>query len=365
MFEKLQKRLILRALAPIFWLGINLLPLYFVDWKNRLPAMQNAPIETETRILVIGALGQIGTDLVEVLREKHGASQVVAADLRQPDQPAGPFAQLDVTHRDQLRDVLTEHRITQVYNLAAILSAKGEQNPLMAWEINMQGLLNTLELAREGLIERLFWPSSIAVFGHHAPKHDTPQHTTTDPTTVYGISKLAGERWCAYYHQKYGVDVRSIRYPGLVGYKALPGGGTTDYAVEIFHAALAKGRYTSFLRADSALPMMFMPDAIRGTIELMEAPKEQIHVRSAYNLQGFSFTPAELTEAIRAELPEFQCDYQPDFRQAIADSWPSSLDDQTARQDWGWQPEFDLAEMTRVMLSEVEKRYFSLVVEGR
>lgn len=326
--------------------------------------MQFEAFNPYTRILVIGALGQIGTELLEELRNRHGVENVVAADLRKPDSAVGPFAQLDVTDREQLRRVLEEYKIGQVYHLAAILSAKGEQNPVMAWDINMQGLLNVLELAREGLIERLFWPSSIAVFGPLAPKDGTPQHTVTDPTTVYGISKLAGERWCAYYHKKYGVDVRSIRYPGLIGYKALPGGGTTDYSVEIFHAAVNKGPYTSFLAEDTILPMMFMPDAIRATIELMEAPAEAIRVRSAYNLQGFSFSPEELTKSIQKFLPDFTCGYEPDFRQEIANSWPHQIDDSAARGDWGWQPEYDLNSMAEVMLREVKARFGKAAAVG-
>ncbi len=312
-------------------------------------------------ILVTGALGQVGSELVDALRAKYGPEQVIASDRRQPEGSVGRFAQLDVTDGDALRDLVERQGITQIYHLAAILSARGEQNPTQAWDINMQSLLNVLEVARHTALKRVFWPSSIAVFGPHAPKQQTPQDTITDPTTVYGISKLAGERWCAYYHQKYGVDVRGIRYPGLIGYQALPGGGTTDYAVEIFHEALERGRYTAFLRADSRLPMMFMPDAIRGTIELMEAPAERIQVRSAYNLQGLSFTPAELTEAIQTHLPAFTCTYAPDFRQEIAASWPSSLDDEAARRDWDWQPTYDLPAMAEVMLKEVRARHLTAV----
>jgi nucleoside-diphosphate-sugar epimerase len=310
-------------------------------------------------MLVTGALGQIGSELVQALRLRHGVEQVLATDIRQPANVEGPFHLLDVTDRAALMALVREEGITQIYHLAAILSARGEQNPTEAWDINMGSLLNVLEVARQAPLDQVFWPSSIAVFGPSAPKDGTPQQTITDPSTVYGISKLAGERWCAYYHRRYGVDVRSIRYPGLIGYQGLPGGGTTDYAVEIFHAALRQGHYTSFLAADTALPMLFMPDAIRGTIELMEAPSHQIQVRDAYNLQGLTFTPAELTQAIAAHRPGFHCDYAPDFRQAIADSWPSRLIDEAARHDWGWQPHYDLAGMTEMMLTEVAARYAS------
>jgi nucleoside-diphosphate-sugar epimerase len=312
-------------------------------------------------ILVTGALGQIGSELVDALRLRYGREQVLASDIRQPIDQAGPFHQLDVTDREALRTLVEQEKVTQIFHLAAILSAKGEQHPTLAWDINMGSLLNVLEVAHHSSVGRVFWPSSIAVFGPAAPKDRTPQQTITDPTTVYGISKLAGERWCAYYHAKFGVDVRSIRYPGLIGYQGLPGGGTTDYAVEIFHAALQQGRYTSFLSAESPLPMMFMPDAIRGTIELMEAAAERIQVRDAYNLQGMTFTPAELAACIAQQVPGFTISYEPDFRQSIADSWPARLDDGAARQDWGWQPEYDLAAMTEVMLREVQVRFFDPV----
>lgn len=323
--------------------------------------MDSLPSPTPPCILVTGALGQIGSELVDALRLRYGREQVLASDIRQPIDQPGPFHQLDVTDREALRALVEQEKVTQIFHLAAILSAKGEQNPPLAWDINMGSLLNVLEVARHTSVERVFWPSSIAVFGPATPKDGTPQQTITDPTTVYGISKLAGERWCAYYHAKFGVDVRSIRYPGLIGYKGLPGGGTTDYAVEIFHAALRHGTYTSFLPADSSLPMMFMPDAIRGTIELMEAAAEHIQVRDAYNLQGMTFTPAELAACIARQVPGFAISYQPDFRQVIADSWPTRLDDRAAQQDWRWQPEYDLAAMTEVMLREVRARFFDPV----
>jgi nucleoside-diphosphate-sugar epimerase len=313
---------------------------------------------TSPRILVTGALGQIGSELIIALRARYGTDQVLASDIREPAQSSGPFHQLDVTNREAMLALVEREGITQIYHLAAILSAKGEQNPTLAWDINMGSLLNVLEVARHSGVERIFWPSSIAVFGPGTPKDGTPQQTITDPTTVYGISKLAGEGWCAYYRAKFGIDVRSIRYPGLIGYQGLPGGGTTDYAVEIFHAALRDGQYTCSLEADTALPMMFMPDAIRATLELMEASQEKIQVRDAYNLQGITFTPAELAAAISEEIHAFSCRYEPDFRQQIANNWPARLDDQAAREDWNWKPDYDLAAMTQEMLREVRSRFF-------
>lgn len=316
--------------------------------------MMTGQDETFTEnILVIGALGQIGQELTAALRQTYGSARVIAADLRLPEHSEGPFLQLSVLDRDALFDALRSHQISTVYNLAAILSAKGEQDPQTAWQINMEGLLNTLEAGRLGLVKQIFWPSSIAVFGPTTPRDLTPQQTVMEPSTVYGISKLAGERWCEYYHRRYGVDVRSLRYPGLIGYKSLPGGGTTDYAVEIFHEALRTGHYTCFLREDAALPMMYMSDAIRATIELMQAPAEKIQVRSAYNLAGISFTPAEIAAEIRTHLPGFICEYAPDFRQEIAASWPRSIDDSKAGEDWGWRPEWDLTAMCADMLHQV------------
>jgi nucleoside-diphosphate-sugar epimerase len=306
------------------------------------------------KILVIGALGQIGQALTTALRAKYGNNQVIATDLRQPDHGSnGPFEVLNVLDRQALFHLIVDKQVSVVYNLAAILSAKGEQDPIQAWEINMNGLLNTLEAGRELKLKRIFWPSSIAVFGKNTPRELTPQLTVTDPETIYGISKLAGERWCAYYHQRYGLDVRSLRYPGLISYEALPGGGTTDYAVAIFHEAIKHAAYTCYLRHDTPLPMMYMPDAIRATLELMEAPASAIRYRDSYNLQGMTFTPEELATAIRVHIPQLEMTYSPDFRQAIADSWPSNIDDQASRSDWGWKPAYGLAEMAAEMITQL------------
>lgn len=309
------------------------------------------PASTD-RVLVIGSSGQIGTELVQRLKEIYGDDCVIASDLKTPDHFNGIFEPLDVTDKLALAALVEKHQITQIYLLAALLSATGEQRPLFAWELNMNSLLYVLELAREKKL-RVYWPSSIAAFGPNTPKDHTPQHTIMEPSTVYGFSKLAGERWCEYYFNKYGVDVRSLRYPGLIGWKSAPGGGTTDYAVHIFHEALEKGSYTSFLSETTRLPMMYMPDAIEATVKLMLAPAEQIKVRSSYNLAGFSFTPKELAAEIRRHIPDFTIDYAPDFRQAIADSWPASIDDSAAQNDWGWKPQFDLAAMTNDMLQNL------------
>ncbi len=303
------------------------------------------------RILVIGANGQIGSELVDALAQQHGSENVVATDVRAPAQPSRTaFETLDVLDAARVRDVVARHRIGEVYHLAAMLSATAEAHPQKAWSLNVGGLMNVLELAREGAIERLFWPSSIAVFGPHSPARDTPQLTVMDPQTMYGISKQAGESLCAYYHAKFGVDVRSLRYPGVVSYKTAPGGGTTDYAIEIFHAAQRGECYRCFLAPATRLPMIYMPDAVRATLELMHARAADIRVRTAYNLAGVSFTPAELADAIRARVPEFRIAYAPDFRQAIAESWPQSIDDADARRDWGWVPRFGLDELTDDML---------------
>lgn len=312
-----------------------------------------------SKILVIGACGQIGTELVLSLRQKYGVEQVIASDLK--EMPTGkfldgPYVQVDVLNREQLRSYIQSAQIEQVYLLAALLSATAEKNPDFAWKLNMEGLFTILDLAKEGHIKRIFWPSSIAVFGPTTPKQQTPQLTIMEPTTVYGISKLAGERWCAYYHAKFDVDVRSIRYPGLISHTSMPGGGTTDYAVDIFYHAKKYGKYTSFLRQDSALPMMYMEDAIRATIELMEAPKEEVKIRSGYNLSGLSFTPATLAAEIQKHLPAFQISYEPDFRQQIADSWPDSIDDTAAQNDWHWKAKFDLPNMVKEMLMHVDEQ---------
>ena len=309
------------------------------------------------KILIIGAGGQIGTELVLELRNRFGNESVIAADLKEicpPKLANGPYIQLDILNREMVRNYIIEKQITEVYLLAALLSATAEKNPDFAWKLNMEGLFTILDLAKEGHIKKIFWPSSIAVFGPTTPVDETPQFTIMEPTTVYGISKQAGERWCEYYFTKFGVDVRSIRYPGLISHTSLPGGGTTDYAVDIFYHAKKTGNYTSFLKEDTALPMMFMEDAIRATIELMEAPGEHVKIRSSYNLAGISFTPSQLAKAIQTEIPEFKITYAPDFRQAIADSWPNSIDDSRAKTDWGWNEKFGLSEMVNVMLKHVD-----------
>ncbi len=310
-----------------------------------------------SNVLVIGAGGQIGTELVLALRKKHGEQNVVAADIKIECPPlltGGPYVQMDVLNRDAVRNYIIYKGFDEVYLLAALLSATAEKNPDFAWKLNMEGLFTILDLAKEGHIKRIFWPSSIAVFGPTTPADQTPQTTVMEPTTVYGISKLAGERWCEYYHSKFGVDVRSIRYPGLISYKSLPGGGTTDYAVDIFYKAKAVKSFTSFLSEDTALPMMFMDDAIRATIELMNAPSESIKIRSAYNLGGISFTPKQLGEAITKVIPDFQISYAPDFRQEIADSWPNSIDDSEAKKDWNWKHQYDLEGLVNIMLANVD-----------
>lgn len=311
-----------------------------------------------SKILIIGACGQIGTELTLALRERWGNDQVIASDIREGSaelMSSGPFELADATDQGRLAQLVQEYDIEEVYLMAAMLSATAEKVPMKAWSLNMNSLFHVLDLAREGKIKKIFWPSSIAVFGPTTPKEDTPQVTIMEPTTVYGISKQAGERWCEYYFKKFGVDVRSIRYPGLISYKALPGGGTTDYAVEIYHQALETGQYTSFLGKDTALPMMFMEDAIRGTMMLMEAPADAVKVRSSYNLSALSFTPEVLAKEIQNHIPTFEISYEPDFRQGIADSWPSSIDDSSARKDWNWQHEFDLSRMTAVMLEGVQR----------
>ncbi len=301
--------------------------------------------------LVIGANGQIGTDLVEGLVDIYGIENVVASDIRESKLPVDiAFEQIDVLDTDALKKAIVAHDIDEVYLLAALLSATGEKKPLFAWELNMQGLLNILELAKEGVIKKIFWPSSIAVFGPTTPREHTPQVTIMEPSTVYGISKLAGERWCEYYHNKYGVDVRSIRYPGLISYKAEPGGGTTDYAVDIFHKAIKEGKYTCYLKEDTYLPMMYMDDAIHATISLMQSPSSSIKVRSSYNVSGISFSPAEIAAEVAKLVPDFIIDYEIDFRQSIADSWPKSIDDDIAKDQWGWSNKTDLATMSKKMI---------------
>ncbi len=305
------------------------------------------------KILVIGACGQIGVELTTELRRLYGSNNVIASDLRDEHEllkGTGPYISCDVMNKEMLHVLIIRHNITQVYLLAAILSATGEKNPALAWHINMQSLLNVLEIAKEENLTKIYWPSSIAVFGPTSPREHTPQHTIIEPTTVYGISKYAGERWCEYYFKHYGVDVRSLRYPGLISYKSAPGGGTTDYAIEIYIQALRDKDYQCFLSEETYLPMMYMPDAIRATIELMEAPKEKITIRSSYNLSAMSFSPKEIGQSITKHIPEFQLTYKPDFRQQIATSWPMSIDDSKAQADWGWKPHYDLDMMTEDML---------------
>jgi nucleoside-diphosphate-sugar epimerase len=309
-------------------------------------------------ILVIGACGQIGAELVPALRQAYGDFHVLATDLRKPAaefESDGPYEQLDVLDRRAISSLITRYDITQVYLLAATLSATGEKQPRKAWDLNMESLLNILELAKDQRLAKIFWPSSIAVFGPGAPRKNCSQQTLPDPTTVYGISKVAGEHWCQYYSRKYNVDTRGLRYPGLISHKTAPGGGTTDYAVDIFHQALSTQHYTCFLEPDARLPMMYMPDAIRATLELMDAPMASLSVRTAYNLAAMSFTPAELAAAITQYIPEFRIDYAPDYRQSIADSWPGSIDDTPARRDWGWDHQFELRATVRDMLLHLAK----------
>ncbi|HET7896137.1 MAG TPA: NAD-dependent epimerase/dehydratase family protein [Flavisolibacter sp.] len=310
------------------------------------------------KILVIGASGQIGVELTLALRKMYGEANVIASDLREQNpllQGTGPYVSIDVMNKEMLHVQVIRQGVTQIYLLAAILSATGEKNPGLAWHLNMQGLLNVLDIAREEKLTKVYWPSSIAVFGPTSPKVACPQKTIIEPTTVYGISKYAGEFWCNYYFNKYGVDVRSLRYPGLISYKSAPGGGTTDYAVEIFHEALEEKHYDCFLEKDTYLPMMYMPDAIRATIELMEAPSENIRERTSYNLSAISFSPEEIAAEIRQHIPDFSISYAPDYRQTIANSWPQSIDDSSARNDWGWKHEFDLVAMTKDMLDNLRK----------
>lgn len=310
------------------------------------------------KLLVIGASGQIGVELTLALRKIYGASNVVASDLREENEllhGTGPYVSLDVMNKEMLHVQVIRQGITQIYLLAAILSATGEKNPNLAWHLNMQGLLNVLDIAKEEKLAKVYWPSSIAVFGPTSPKKNCPQQTIIEPITVYGISKYAGEFWCNYFFNKYAVDVRSLRYPGLISYKSSPGGGTTDYAIEIFHEALEVQHYNCFLENDTFLPMMYMPDAIRATIELMEAPSEQIKVRTSYNISAMSFSPQEIAEEIKKHISAFSINYAPDYRQTIANSWPQSIDDSVARSDWGWKPQYDLSKMTADMLENLKK----------
>lgn len=312
----------------------------------------------DTKILIIGANGQLGSVLTTELIKKYGEDNVIASDLTKPQDYQGElFEIIDATDQDRIATVVKENDINQIYHLAAILSAKGEANPLQTWDINMKTLFNVLEVARLNNIDRVFFPSSIAVFGDRAPLNNTPDEAYLNPATVYGISKAAGENWAQYYFHKYGVDVRSLRYPGVIGYQSLPGGGTTDYAVEIYHKAVLETEFVCFLKEDAQLPMIFMEDAIRATIELMEAPKENITVRTSYNLAGTSFSPRDVESEIKCFFPDFKVKYEPDFRQKIAEKWPKSIDDSSAQRDWGWKPEYDLKAITSIMLSELNKKY--------
>ena len=311
------------------------------------------------KILVIGASGQIGVELTLALRKIYGNANVVASDLREENEllkGSGPYVSLDVMNKEMLHVQVIRQGITQIYLLAAILSATGEKNPNLAWNLNMQGLLNVLDIAREEKLQKVYWPSSVAVFGLTSPKSNCPQQTVIEPITVYGISKYAGEFWCNYYNRRFGVDVRSIRYPGLISYKSAPGGGTTDYAVEIYFEAVENKKYECFLREDTYLPMMYMPDAINATIQLMEAPADRISVHTSYNLAGISFSPKEIAAAIKKRIPEFEIEYKPDYRQAIADSWPASLDDSVARRDWNCKYDYDLEKITDDMLLSLKNR---------
>ncbi len=309
------------------------------------------------KILVIGASGQIGVELTLALRKIYGNANVIASDLREQNpllEGTGPYVSLDVMNKEMLHVQVIRQNVTQIYLLAAILSATGEKNPNLAWNLNMQGLLNVLDIAREEKLHKVYWPSSIAVFGPTSPKINCPQQTIIEPITVYGISKYAGEFWCNYYHQRWGVDIRSLRYPGLISYKSAPGGGTTDYAIEIFYEALENKKYECFLKEDTYLPMMYMPDAIKATIELMEAPAQNISIHTSYNISGMSFSPKEIADSVQHHIPDFKISYKPDYRQNIANSWPQSIDDSIARKDWNWQQDYDLKAMTADMLANMK-----------
>lgn len=309
------------------------------------------------KILVIGAGGQLGSELTQGLWHLYGKENVIATDIKDPHGvlSQGNFEILDVLKQKPLFDFVLKNNFTQIYHLAAVLSATGEKNPKFAWRLNMDGLIHVLDAAVECKVEKVYWPSSIAVFGSGTPKQNTPQDTIMDPTTIYGISKLAGERWCDWYFNKYGLDIRSLRYPGLIGYKTKPGGGTTDYAVDIFFKALSEKKFDCFLEPDTYLPMMYMDDAVKATLDLMRAPSEKIKIRSGYNISAMSFCPADIAEEIKKHIPEFSISYQADFRQTIADSWPRSIDDSRAREDWGWQHQFDLKKMTEEILEKLPR----------
>lgn len=314
----------------------------------------------KSRILILGACGQIGTELTTALRQKYGNHKVIASDIREGDDEMmqnGPFEIIDATNYEAIENIVIRYEISEIYLMAAMLSATAEKFPMKGWHLNMNSLFNVLNLAKEKKIEKVFWPSSIAVFGPTTPRVNTPQRTVMEPSTVYGISKQAGERWCEYYFNKYGVDVRSIRYPGIISWQTLPGGGTTDYAIDIYHKALKHNKYICFLKAGTTLPMIYMDDAIRATLDLMSAPSENIKIRSSYNLAAISFDPEEITSSIQKQLPNFKIEYTPDFRQAIADSWPQSIDDQDARDDWNWKHSYNLDAITEDMLKNLSPKY--------
>ncbi|MFM2255677.1 MAG: hypothetical protein RLZZ47_1166 [Bacteroidota bacterium] len=316
---------------------------------------------TNEKVLVIGSCGQLGTELVEALRGIYGDSNVIASDVKKSDNPVfdgGPFETLDILDADGLGAVIQKYKPTQVYHLAALLSATAEKNPEFGWKLNMEGLFHVLNAARDtGIIKKVYWPSSIAAFGPNTERFGTPQYGTMDPTTIYGISKLAGELYAQYYFNRWGIDTRSLRYPGLIGYKSAPGGGTTDYAVAIYHDALQTGKHTCFLGEGTTLPMLYMPDALKATLDIMHAPAEQIKIRTSYNLAGMSFAPEEIAASIAKVIPGFEIAYEPDYRQAIANSWPAVIDDTEARNDWGWKPDFDLDRMTEDMLKNLSPQY--------
>jgi nucleoside-diphosphate-sugar epimerase len=311
-----------------------------------------------TKILIIGACGQIGTELTQKLRAIYGVENVIASDIRKLNVDvvnSGPFEVLNALDFNQIQHLVEIHKIDEVYLMAALLSATAEKNPAFAWDLNMNSLFHVLNLAKAGKIKKIFWPSSIAVFGPTTPKENTPQYTIMEPSTVYGISKQSGERWCEYYHKIFGVDVRSIRYPGLISWSSPPGGGTTDYAVDIFYKALSEKKYDCFLSSETKMPMMYMDDAIAATIQIMQAPEVQIKIRSSYNLAAMSFTPTEIAAEIQKHIPDFNISYTPDFRQKIADSWPASIDDSSARKDWDWSHNFDIESMTKDMIEHLNK----------
>jgi nucleoside-diphosphate-sugar epimerase len=310
----------------------------------------------QEKALIIGALGQVGRELYEALEVRLGSGNVLATDVKPAPDFAGEFETLDVLDTDGLLNCLKRHRITEVYNLAALLSATAEKHPEFAWKLTMDGQFNILNAAKEGLIKKIFWPSSIAVFGPNTPKNNTPQHTIIEPATVYGIGKLAGEMWNQYYHQKYGVDVRGVRYPGLIGWKSMPGGGTTDYAVDIFYYALRGQTYNCFLQPDAVLPMMHMEDAIRATLQIMDTPASLVQLRTCYNIAAMSFDPAALVAEIQKHLPGFEATYTPDFRQSIAQTWPRSIDDREAREHWGWKEKYDLPALVSDMFHHLKER---------